>query len=217
MVGGRNTNLGESHWSIALSALKVNGSQIPLESQIAILDTGTSHIRIPAVDFDNLRENLFNANYNMSCTVNDIGNMECYCGVFGGPQNFPNIYLQLMGSGIVLWTEKIDTAVNSISDEMMRYVLTPEDYVKKVGLTCYLKFNRLPESSRSSYWVLGATFLKKYYAIFDLENQRIGLVRSPFEASHSFLPQVKYWVLRLCMIVCISYIVYETVFVRLLQ
>ena len=92
-----------------------------------------------------------------------------------------------MGSGVVLWQED-EQSNKALNDAMMRYVLTPEDYATKVGLTCHLKFNRLSTNSRTSYWVLGATFLKKYYAIFDLENHRIGLVRSPYEATTSLLP-----------------------------
>jgi len=44
-----------SHWAIAMPALKVNGSTYQLESRVAILDTGTSHIRVPANDFDRLK------------------------------------------------------------------------------------------------------------------------------------------------------------------
>ena len=47
---------------------------------------------------------------------------------------------------------------------------------------------------------------------------RIGLVRSAYSASGSnnFWPQAKYFSLRLCMLGCICYLIYEIVYVRFL-
>lgn len=42
----------------------------------------------------------------------------------------------------------------------------------------------------SQSWVLGATFLKKYYAVFDFEDDlKVGMVRSPYTAKDS----AKWW------------------------
>ena len=40
------------HWTVGLPSMKVDSRIQPLSCQTAILDTGTSHIRIPADDFD---------------------------------------------------------------------------------------------------------------------------------------------------------------------
>ena len=146
-----------------MPALKINGSLVPLDSQVAMLDTGTSYIRVPASDFDRLKT-LFIEHYNPSCYLNDYnGLLECYCGVRGSIHDFPNIQFVLSSS--------------SAEDSMNYYVLTPEDYITKIGLTCQFKLNRMSNSSTPK-WVLGATFLRKYYSVYDLDNQSIGLVLS---------------------------------------
>ena len=69
-----------------------------------------------------------------------------------------------------------------------------------MGFTCYLKLNRIADpvsedemengSVGSQSWVLGATFLKKYYAVFDFEDDlKVGMVRSPYTAKDS----AKWW------------------------
>ena len=193
--------------------MKVDSRIQPLSCQTAILDTGTSHIRIPADDFDLIKALL--ADYSQStCSVSEQGNLECDCGLRGQPSNFPVIKFNFSSS-----KGKID------------YELTPDDYVTKLGLTCYMKFNRLnkrvdsnqnggEETIKGQYWVLGATFLKKYYAVFDLDQNFIALSRSnyvnPMNGAFISWPQFKYFTLRACMFACFAYICYELLIVRIL-
>mmetsp|Transcript_7470 Transcript_7470/g.10598 ORF Transcript_7470/g.10598 Transcript_7470/m.10598 type:complete len:89 (+) Transcript_7470:232-498(+) len=77
-----------------MPSLKVNDRVQPLESQLAILDTGTSHIRVPAEDFDQLKT-LLEDYSGTSCSVGDAGNLECACGLRGSISDFPSIYFNL--------------------------------------------------------------------------------------------------------------------------
>lgn len=79
----------------------------------------------------------------------------------------------------------------------------------------------MAKKKSGQYWVLGATFLKKYYTVFDLETQAIGLSRSNYiaptnDAIFSWT-QIKYFALRGCMLACCAYIIYDLVIVRVLQ
>ena len=44
-----------SHWLIEMPAIMLNGTQVPLDNKVAMLDTGSSYIRVPASDFDRLQ------------------------------------------------------------------------------------------------------------------------------------------------------------------
>ena len=69
---------------------------------MAILDTGTSHIRIPAKDMERLTELM--QDYSSSCSINQAnGYLECYCGLFGSINDFPNIYFNFVTPGTDWW------------------------------------------------------------------------------------------------------------------
>ena len=38
-----------------MPAIMLNGTQVPLDNKVAMLDTGSSYIRVPASDFDRLQ------------------------------------------------------------------------------------------------------------------------------------------------------------------
>ena len=135
-----------------------------LEHPLALIDTGSSYIRVPAADFDHLVA-ILKESYNESCSLNEqSGLLECHCGLRGGPQDFPTLQVAFSQSEPL--------------KDLKFFQLLPDDYITKVGLTCQFKLNRIASSAKTAKWVLGATFLQKHYSVFDLEQKSIGIVQS---------------------------------------
>jgi len=65
------------------------------------------------------------------------------------------------------------------------FILTPQQYLtihadESNGYICYSVFysSSLEDSSSNSLWILGDYFLYRYYSIYDIVNNRIGLAKS---------------------------------------
>ena len=90
----------------------------------------------------------------------------CYCW-FESYADFPPLTMSL-GSG------EIETSI------------PPETYMFKKGFKCFFRIQ--PGPFGQSEWVLGAVFLKHYYAVFAPITHEIGLALSKYEA------QVDHWI-----------------------
>merc|ERR1711972_910078 len=54
------------------------------------------------------------------------------------------------------------------------FPLTPQEYILRVGNQCYFPFMPMDvPPPRGPLWVLGNTFMKKYYCIFDAGKKRM--------------------------------------------
>ena len=115
------------HWSVDLISFEVNGFSFESKSGQAIIDTGTSYMRVPASDFSRIKTVLERRENGeiRNCTVdNENGAYSCYCGFTESYKDFPLIKIQLA-----------DHENSTYHD----FELTPEDYMEKLGLWCNFK------------------------------------------------------------------------------
>ena len=71
------------HWSIDISSFKINEESFVSMSGQAIIDTGTSYMRVPASDFSRIKMVLEKRSSGelRNCVVNNVtGSSSCYCG-----------------------------------------------------------------------------------------------------------------------------------------
>ena len=91
-----------------MNAIQVGDASFESISGRAIIDTGTSFIRVPNEDFENIKE-IFGKG--RACSAIN-GHFSCQCGLTESYSNFPTISLEIQNE---------------------HYELTPYDYMEKIG------------------------------------------------------------------------------------
>lgn len=154
--------VGSKYWTLRLRAGYVGDSQVTIQAEFAILDTGTSVILMPDEDADAMNR-LIGAKKSITSQMETVD-----CAKRG---LLPDVQFNFGGRN---------------------YTLTSNEYILKYpsGDICYSAFAKLPKSywAFSKYkatkrmfqnvWVVGVPFLKKFYSIYDLGNRRVGLARA---------------------------------------
>ena len=137
-------------WVIALDSVTLDGASHGLcstRSCVALLDTGTSFIGLPSTAFLSIRTQILALR--PDCQF-DAGHMEISCTP-GLLTSLPTLVLTIDG---------------------VRYPLHPADYMVEgvVGL-----MQIAPTSGDADFIILGDTFLKSYYTVFDMDLERVGI------------------------------------------
>jgi len=138
------------YWAVPLNSVKVGSEEINLVSVVGILDTGTSLIQAPGAE---LLEVMVAISRKGDC-YSSYGFLVCDCGVHYQISDYPQITLVLDGSP---------------------FTLEPQQYFWRYNNFCQLLMVSI---GKGNFWLLGDVFLRKYYAIFDMEQKKVGLVPS---------------------------------------
>eukprot|EP01084_Bolivina_argentea_P298103 513662_1 len=137
--------LSETFFEISLHSISVNGHKCNTASN-GIVDTGTSLLVGP---------------------VNEV--LTLFIAIGG-------IYNQQTGQLYMDCFDKKD--LNDIQITIFNgrngygtFTLTPNDYILESNGRCYLGIQGL---ENLNFWILGDTFIRQYYTVFDMINNRIG-------------------------------------------
>lgn len=145
------------YWTVNLSQVFFGEFVLESDSRTAIIDSGTSYVVMPYKDFGLLL--LFLEEYDLKfkeAIASQIMYATCSKKTY---DDLPNL---------------------NIFIDNNHYVLPKESYIHREFGFCYLlviaKDFRPGGMFGRNMWILGNNFLSNYYSIYDLENQRIGLV-----------------------------------------
>jgi saccharopepsin len=139
----------KAYWEVEMSNVKLNSKKLNVMSNKAAIDTGTSLIAMPTVEADAINT--------------AIGATKSWNGQ---------------------WTVPCDSVeklpILAVTFGSKQYELSGKDYILAVGQeSCVSGFMGLdiPEPM-GPIWIVGDVFLRKYYTVYDLENNRVGFAEA---------------------------------------
>jgi len=138
----------KAYWEVELNSIKFGKEEAGMENTGAILDTGTSLIALPAA----LAE-LLNKEIGAKKGWNGQYSVEC-----DKRDSLPDLSFKLGGHD---------------------FPISPYDYILEVSGSCISAFMGMdfPEPV-GPLVILGDAFLRKWYSVYDLENNAVGLAKS---------------------------------------
>ncbi|KAL9536936.1 hypothetical protein MBANPS3_012234 [Mucor bainieri] len=138
----------KGYWEIELENIKFGGEYIDLDPVGAAIDTGSSLLIAPTTVADLI-------NHELGAEKNWAGQYTLDCSVI---PTLPEFCFVFNGKD---------------------FCLKGEDYVLKVQDQCISGFMGMdiPEPA-GPLWIVGDVFLRKFYSVYDLGNNRVGLAKS---------------------------------------
>ena len=138
----------KGYWELELEGIKFGDEELELEGTGAAIDTGTSLIAMPS----DIAE-MLNAQIGAKKSWNGQYTVDC-----NTIPSLPDLSFIFSGK---------------------KYTLSGEDYVLNAGGTCISSFMGMdiPEPV-GPIWIVGDSFLRKFYSVYDLGRNAVGLAKS---------------------------------------
>ncbi|KAI9033121.1 aspartic peptidase domain-containing protein [Hyaloraphidium curvatum] len=145
----------KGYWEVELQGAKLGGKKLPIETKRAAIDTGSSLFAMPVAEADELNQRI------------------------GGKKNFAGQYILDCGTVASL-------PVLNLTFAGKEFELTPDDYVLRAGASpigggeqCISGFMGIDiPPPAGPLWIVGDVFLRVYYSIYDLGQNRVGFARA---------------------------------------
>eukprot|EP00475_Leptophrys_vorax_P029730 TRINITY_DN438_c0_g1_i1.p1 TRINITY_DN438_c0_g1~~TRINITY_DN438_c0_g1_i1.p1 ORF type:complete len:463 (+),score=101.84 TRINITY_DN438_c0_g1_i1:1441-2829(+) len=137
-------------WFLPLTDTLVGGISTSIcasQGCVALVDTGSSFIGIPKSQFSRFISSVIAQR--SDCSINDHNEVQCGSTSL---DNLPDVSFNLNGR---------------------IFTLTPKDYM----ITNHLGFMSIDVSDSVPLFILGDTFIKTFYTVFDQDNKRVGFAQ----------------------------------------
>ena len=143
-----------TYWTLRMRKATIGDVLIVTSTKQAILDSGTSYLGLPTRDLKSMIDMLKTV-HEFSCTFNELdGRYMCEC------PDKDQFYDKFPPLKITL-------------SETNTYEIPNHAYTIRKGEICYINILPLGEQD---FWILGDSFHRNYYTIYDLDNNQVGLV-----------------------------------------
>lgn len=138
----------KGYWEVDLEAFSLGDEKMELEGTGAAIDTGTSLIALPTDISD-----IINRELGAEKSWNGQHTVKCE-----SIPDLPDIAFTFSGK---------------------TYTLSASEYILQVQGTCISSFTGLDiPPPKGPIWIIGDTFLRKFYTIYDLEKNAVGFAKS---------------------------------------
>lgn len=144
-------------WAVSLEGVNYGSQALTLTSVLAIVDTGTSYIIGPQSEISQFMQPLL-ASGMCSSTVSGV---LCDCGNRYSLSDYSDLSFTLGGYS---------------------FTVPAETYMWQQGSQCLLLVGAIQDMGM---WILGDVFLRNYYTVFDMDNQRVGFAGNVHKSKRS--------------------------------
>ena len=145
------------YWAVSLEGVSYGSQALTMNSVMAIVDTGTSFIIGPQDEIMQFLQPLLSEGM---CSSTAAG-IYCDCGKKYSLSDYSDLVFTLGG---------------------YQFTVPAESYMWQQGSQCMLLVGSLQEVGM---WILGDVFLRNYYTIFDMDNQRVGFAGNVHKSKRS--------------------------------